>query len=149
MESLFPYLLWGGLFFLMMRFGCGSHMFGHRHGDQAQAGHGGHDGGQSHGCCGPSPTASAEGQKGSQTHDIPPAMHRDPVCGKSVATDTAKTSVHAGTVYYFCSRDCREIFEAAPETYLVDSTDNLVRSAIPLIEHQPHADHGDGHAPHR
>ena len=53
MESLFPYLLWGGLFFLMMRFGCGSHMFGHRHGDRGDAKPGGHGTGHGHGCCGP------------------------------------------------------------------------------------------------
>ena len=28
MDTLFSVLIWGGLFFLMMRFGCGSHMFG-------------------------------------------------------------------------------------------------------------------------
>lgn len=42
----------------------------------------------------------------------------DPVCGKTVSTETAKPSVHDGHVYYFCSRDCRERFEAAPEQYL-------------------------------
>jgi YHS domain-containing protein len=25
---------------------------------------------------------------------------------------------HEGTTYYFCSRDCREEFEAAPEDYI-------------------------------
>jgi len=53
MESLLPLLLWGGLFFLMMRFGCGAHLFGHRQGDQARAGHGGHGSEHAHGCCGP------------------------------------------------------------------------------------------------
>lgn len=38
--------------------------------------------------------------------------------GKTVSTETAKPSVHDGHVYYFCSRDCRERFEAAPEQYL-------------------------------
>ena len=144
MESLFPYLLWGGLFFLMMRFGCGSHMFGHRHGDQTHAGHDGHGSGHAHGCCGPSPDATPGGRDSVQGHSLPPPTHRDPVCGKSVAGDVAKTSVHAGTVYYFCSRDCREIFEAAPETYLVDAAKSSGHSAIPSIEHRPHAGHHDG-----
>ena len=47
----------------------------------------------------------------------PPARADDPVCGLSVATEGAKTSVHAGTIHYFCSRECREIFEAAPTLY--------------------------------
>ncbi len=45
MEGLLSLLLFAALFFLMMRFGCGSHIahggHGHRHGEHA--GHGGHD----------------------------------------------------------------------------------------------------------
>ena len=47
----------------------------------------------------------------------------DPVCGKTVRTDRAKPSVFAGTVYYFCSRECRERFEAAPELYVPGAVD--------------------------
>ncbi len=49
---------------------------------------------------------------------VPPAKDVDPVCGKTVTTDKAKPSVYAGSVYYFCSRECREIFEAAPHFYV-------------------------------
>lgn len=42
----------------------------------------------------------------------------DPVCGKTVSTDEAKPSVHSGSVYYFRSSECREIFEAAPGKYV-------------------------------
>jgi YHS domain-containing protein len=42
----------------------------------------------------------------------------DPVCRKTVSTDTAKSAVYAGTVYYFCSNECRDRFEAAPEKYV-------------------------------
>ena len=49
---------------------------------------------------------------------IPPAEGVDPVCGKTVGGAAAKPSVHEGSVYYFCSRDCREILEAAPEQYV-------------------------------
>lgn len=49
---------------------------------------------------------------------IPPAKAADPVCGKTVTTSKAKSSVHSGNVHYFCSRECREIFEAAPDLYL-------------------------------
>ncbi len=40
MEGLLSLLLFGGLFFLMMRFGCGAHMMhgGHSHGGNAEAG---------------------------------------------------------------------------------------------------------------
>jgi YHS domain-containing protein len=30
---------------------------------------------------------------------------------------TAKTAVHQGQDYYFCSQNCREKFEAAPASY--------------------------------
>lgn len=46
MEGLFSLLLFAGLFFLMMRFGCGAHIAhgGHgRHGQQ-HGGHAGHNG---------------------------------------------------------------------------------------------------------
>jgi YHS domain-containing protein len=49
---------------------------------------------------------------------VPPAKDVDPVCGKTVTTDKAKPSVYAGNVSYFCSRECREVFEAAPEFYV-------------------------------
>ena len=29
MSTLVYFLIWGGLFFLMMRFGCGAHIMGH------------------------------------------------------------------------------------------------------------------------
>lgn len=144
MESLFPYLIWGGLFFLMMRFGCGSHMFGHRHGDQNHSGHETHGGGHAHGCCGPAPDGTPKANQ--ERHAQPPASagHRDPVCGKTVTADAAKTSFHAGTVHYFCSRDCREIFEAAPEAYLSEDGASAYRSSVPLIPNRspekPHID---------
>ena len=51
---------------------------------------------------------------------VPPERDADPVCGKTVTTSKAKSSVHAGLVYYFCSRECREVFEAAPALYVGD-----------------------------
>lgn len=98
MEALLYFVVWAGFIFLMMRFGCGTHIMGHGNGQ-------------------------------SQTHNnlkevgnpefrwVPPKNDTDPVCGKTVATDKAKPSVFAGNVFYFCSRDCREIFEAAPDQY--------------------------------
>jgi YHS domain-containing protein len=42
----------------------------------------------------------------------------DPVCRMTIQTAGAKSAVHDGHVYYFCSQDCREKFEAAPTSYL-------------------------------
>ncbi len=41
----------------------------------------------------------------------------DPVCHEEVSQEHAKPSVHGDVIYYFCSRECREIFEAAPDLY--------------------------------
>ncbi|RDD62056.1 YHS domain-containing protein [Ferruginivarius sediminum] len=96
MEALLYFLFWGGLLFLMMRFGCGAHLV---------AGHRGRGG---------DPGASSDGG----LRWVAPARDTDPVCGKTVRTADAKPSVHDGHVYYFCSRECREVFEAAPDLYI-------------------------------
>jgi YHS domain-containing protein len=95
MEALVYFVIWAVAIFLAMRFGCGAHIAG------------GRDRGQ-HGC-------TVHGRKNpSDLRWIPPATDTDPVCGKQVSTDRAKSNVSDGHVYYFCSRDCREIFEASP-----------------------------------
>jgi YHS domain-containing protein len=58
---------------------------------------------------------------------VPPLKDVDPVCGETVTTDKAKPSVHAGNVYYFCSRECREVFEAAPHFYVGSDTADQAR----------------------
>jgi YHS domain-containing protein len=46
-------------------------------------------------------------------------MAIDPVCGMEVEERTTKeTATHEGTTYYFCSKDCREEFQASPEDYI-------------------------------
>lgn len=90
MNSLLYFALWAGLIFVMMRFGCGAHIMGHG-GHRRRRGAGG---------------------------QIPPVKATDPVCGMTVETATAKSSAHRGHIYYFCSQNCREKFETAPETYL-------------------------------
>ena len=47
---------------------------------------------------------------------------KDPVCGMTVETPKAKTSVYQGQTYYFCSNDCREKFEASPASYAAADT---------------------------
>jgi YHS domain-containing protein len=91
LKSLGWLLVWGGLFFVMMRYGCGAHMMGgHRHG-----GHGGH---------------------GDAT---PGGGDKDPVCGMTVnSSNAAAAAVRDGKTYLFCSASCRDKFEQAPDKYL-------------------------------
>jgi YHS domain-containing protein len=111
MEYLIYFLFWAALIFLMMRFGCGAHVMGHgqNRSDRANNAGGGSD----------------------NLRWVPPGSDKDPVCGKTVRTDRAKPSVHDGMVYYFCSRDCREMFEAAPDLYLQPSVEGAA-------QHQEH-----------
>lgn len=99
MEALLFFALWAGLLFLIMRLGGGARIMGHGHG-------GGH-------------ARNKPGKAGDpELRWVPPKKDTDPVCGKTVATDKAKPSIYDGNVYYFCSRECREVFEAAPELHV-------------------------------
>ena len=102
MEALLYFILWAGLIFLMMRFGCGAHVMGHGHGRREE-----HE-----------PHGSGMPQTGEGGRWMPARTEIDPVCGKTVDTATAKSSVHAGSAYYFCSTEHRADFEADPERYL-------------------------------
>lgn len=107
MENLIYFGVWAAVIFFMMRFGCGAHVMG----------------GHSHG---------SEKEKSQQLRWEAPEQDRDPVCGKTVHTSTAKSAVHDGSVFYFCSRECREMFEAAPALYTGEEVSD--RDA-PLLEH--------------
>ena len=51
--------------------------------------------------------------------------HRNPVCGMEVSdADSVFACEFNGSQYYFCSRNCRERFEAAPEKYLNSEADS-------------------------
>jgi YHS domain-containing protein len=95
MGTLLYFIVIAGFFFLMMRVGCGAHVMGH--------GHGRHEG---HGA-GPDRAQWA-----------PPETEVDPVCGMTVRTASAKSAVHDGKVYYFCSAEHRDGFESAPGQYI-------------------------------
>jgi YHS domain-containing protein len=86
-KSLLSFLLWGGLFFLMMRYGCGAHIMG---------GHGSH--GKSEG--------ATEGQAKDPVCGM--GVDRD----KSTAA-----SVYRGKTFHFCSTSCRDKFEKEPAKY--------------------------------
>jgi len=90
MEGLLGLLVFGVLFFLMMRFGCGAHMM--------------HGGGHEHG--------GGHGGRGAEVGG------KDPVCGMQVGADSGYTKMHAGSRYWFCSKDCLDKFESEPDKYL-------------------------------
>jgi YHS domain-containing protein len=106
MAALIYFLLLAGLIAVVMRSGCGAHVFGHRHG------------------------TAASGDRGRL---VPPGKGIDPVCGMTVETAKAKTSIHAGQTYYFCSTTCRDRFEASPASYL------KTPPATPSTKEHPHA----------
>ena len=93
MEGLLSLLLFGGLFFFMMRFGCGAHVM-----------HGGH--GHGH---------------GTKT-DAVGTDHVDPVCGMPVDPASGYGKVHDGRLYRFCSRDCLDKFDAEPVRFAAAKT---------------------------
>jgi len=97
--------VWAVIWYFLMRVGCGAHASGHGHG-------------HSHGGAARDHTGHSANGQSSELKWIAPAQDVDPVCGKTVSTEKAKSSVHDGVVYYFCSRECREMFEAAPEQYV-------------------------------
>ena len=45
-------------------------------------------------------------------------MEKDPVCGMDVdPAQAAVTTLHNGRMYYFCSAECKEAFDADPGKY--------------------------------
>jgi YHS domain-containing protein len=94
MGSLVYFLIFAGLFALMMRLGCGSHVLGHGHGHR-------------HGSAPGIPDGLTRGDTA-----------KDPVCGMTVDTAKALSSVQAGQTYYFCSATCRDRFVASPEKFI-------------------------------
>ena len=98
MEALVYFVLWAAVIFLMMRLGCGAYVMGLgklQNLSEADAG-----------------PARAEAYRWR-----PPERVTDPVCRRRVVTESARTSFFEGKVYFFCSRECREVFEAAAEIY--------------------------------
>ncbi len=100
MSGFLSFLLFGALFFVMMRFGCGAHV-GH-------GGHGGH--------------SAQRDSSGDQT--VTPSTHHaldtgvDPVCGMKVEPGAGYASAYQNQTVRFCSRDCLDKFEAQPQRYL-------------------------------
>ncbi len=55
--------------------------------------------------------------KGHGGHDGGGAADVDPVCGMKVEMREGYGKMHDGDLYRFCSRNCLDRFEAAPEDY--------------------------------
>lgn len=91
MDDWLSFIIFAGLFYFMMRYGCGAHMI-HGH-------HGGH-------------------HKHSQDED---EKHVDPVCGMHVDMDKGYGKMYEGVLYRFCSRNCLDKFETEPNKYLQQS----------------------------
>jgi len=98
LQNVLYFLLWAGVFFVMMRFGCGAHIMGHGHHHNDEA--------------------DQDQASGSGSRFLPPEKATDPVCGLTVETAVAKSAAYQGHIYYFCSQNCREKFEAAPASYV-------------------------------
>ena len=89
MDRIVSFLVFALFFYLMMRFGCGSHaVHGHQH-------HEGHD------------------------ETVPGARmsSKDPVCGMDVEQGRGYSEVVAGHEYRFCSRKCLDRFDAEPQRF--------------------------------
>ena len=63
-------------------------------------------------------------------------MHKDPVCGMSVAPTSPHRAEHGGETYFFCCPKCRERFLADPDRYLEDGGGTARRAPTPVT----HAD---------
>ncbi len=65
-------------------------------------------------------------------------MAIDPVCGMEVnPSEAAAKTVYKGTIYYFCSPNCKKAFEDKPEFYLEHGPQGM-----------PGMEHGHGHHEH-
>ena len=97
MEGLSSFLLFAGLFYFMMRFGCGAHAVHGR-------------GGGGHGL-----------DTGQGVHErTSSGRATDPVCGIAVAPNQGYAMLRDGNEYRFCSRACLDEFEANPDQYVSD-----------------------------
>lgn len=99
MEGLLWLLVFGALFYFMMRYGCGAHMV---------HGHGGHGAGS---------MGAQGGHEGHAAQRGTGATVRDPVCGMEVTANAEYSRVYAGRDYRFCSQQCLDRFNSEPARY--------------------------------
>ncbi len=90
MEGLISLLMFAGLFYFMMRLGCGSHMVHGKHNHDANE----------------------------NKSDNNNTNHIDPVCGMKINMDKGYGMMHKGELHRFCSRKCLDKFESGPDSYI-------------------------------
>ena len=61
----------------------------------------------------------------------PPATAKDPVCGMSVDPGSARSLVHEGQRYHFCSQRCHDRFAADPAHYLAPRPSQTAAATVP------------------
>ncbi len=60
---------------------------------------------------------------------------RDPACNMTIEDrDAAATSLHKGSKYYFCSPACKEKFDQAPESFLLEDTGGAGKKKVLVTE---------------
>ena len=60
--------------------------------------------------------------------------HIDPVCGMTVAENTATGSfAYGGNKYFFCSNHCLQLFKANPAAYVATSAATAGRHPLPAL----------------
>ena len=67
------------------------------------------------------------------------ARVKDPVCGMTIDSENAVYSTLMGSMYYFCSQDCRDVFEANPSRYVsrAEAADEPSDDEAELETHEP------------
>lgn len=89
MDRVISFLLFAGLFYVMMRYGCGAHaVHGHHHGERKD-----------------------------RPESGPSASSKDPVCGMEVEQGRGYSEVFESREYRFCSRKCLDKFDAEPSRF--------------------------------
>ncbi len=105
MSGLASLLLFAAFFYLMMRFGCGSHMV---------HGHGNHDGSDDHEMHG--------------GHEMAGGKTKDPVCGMEVEPGQGYAEIYEGREYRFCSRKCLDQFDGDPRHFALSAPQSSVQA---------------------
>lgn len=58
-------------------------------------------------------------------------MVDDPVCGVELMPhEAAAESMYDGQSYFFCSQECKDMFDAEPERYVDSPSDQIYRRAV-------------------
>ncbi|HIE37101.1 TPA: YHS domain-containing protein [Candidatus Geothermarchaeota archaeon] len=73
-------------------------------------------------------------------------MAKDPVCGMEVnPSEAAAKTVYRGTIYYFCSPQCKTAFEKDPDYYLEHGPKGMPGMEEHEHGHGHHHEHHHGH----